>query len=373
MSPVFVLATHIITPAGNGIGPLWDRIVRKDSSIQAYEADALSRKPYQASRFSEEQWEAILDAYKDDLTAFEKLALYSAQAAISTVKTDPSKTLFILSATKGNIAELGQLPDERIHLHDSSRRIAGALGISKFNVLSQACISGLSAIIYGSRLIQQGQYEQVVVTGADLVSRFVLSGFQSFHAISSQPCRPFDKARNGINLGEAAATIILSNKTENPLAIMAGGAMSNDANHISGPSRTGEELASAIKGALKEAGIGAASIGAISAHGTATAYNDEMESRAFAHSGLLQAPLHSVKGVTGHTLGAAGVVESALAIACLQRQMTLPSVGFEEAGVPEPVTVSKDAVAMDLEYMLKTASGFGGSNAAIVWKRSGRQ
>jgi 3-oxoacyl-[acyl-carrier-protein] synthase-1 len=120
-------------------------------------------------------------------------------------------------------------------------------------VVSNACISGLLGMIVGMRLIQSGQYEHAVVAGADVVSKFVLSGFQSFHAISNEPCKPFDEARNGINLGEAAGTVVLSASKaySNGISIKSG-AVSNDANHISGPSRTGEELFHAISRSMKE-------------------------------------------------------------------------------------------------------------------------
>src|SRR5690606_27009835 len=115
------------------------------------------------------------------------------------------------------------------------------------------------------------------------ITQFILSGFQSFHAVSQEPCRPFDARRNGINLGEAAATVILSTDPPGdgrPVIKCTGGAITNDANHISGPSRTGEELAQAIGAAIAEAGIDKSEIDFISAHGTATIYNDDMESKA---------------------------------------------------------------------------------------------
>jgi 3-oxoacyl-[acyl-carrier-protein] synthase-1 len=150
---------------------------------------------------------------------------------------------------------------------------------------------------------------------------------------------------------------------------MMSGATSNDANHISGPSRTGEELSVAIKRALAEAGLQSADINMVSAHGTATPYNDEMEAKALHLSGLSNAPLHSMKSYTGHTLGAAGVLESAMIIKAMQEQQLIPSAGYEEHGVSVPVNVTTAMQPATINYVLKTASGFGGSNAAIVWGR----
>lgn len=367
-APVFLHTTQLISPAGAGVACLWEQIAAGISCLKLHENEALSKQPFVGSLLTADQWTDIRQQAPDNsYTDFEALAYAATSGALQDCDVDKGKTAFILSTTKGNIAQLGILKDERIALHSSATRIANALGLAKSLVISQACISGLSAILYGARLLQSNRFDQVVITGADVVSQFVLSGFQSFHAVDKAPCRPFDLSRNGINLGEAAATVVLSKAPKNAIARLAGGAVSNDANHISGPSRTGAELAMAIENALREAQIPASAIDAISAHGTATVYNDEMESRAFARMGLLDKPLHSAKGATGHTLGAAGVLESLLVAECLHRQIMLPSLGFETLGVPEAVTVCKEPSPMSLKYMLKTASGFGGSNAALVW------
>lgn len=367
-APVYLNAMHLVSPAGNGVQALFGQIASHQSCLKLHEDPALSARPFVAGLLTDTQWALIRSmAPAAGFTDFEALAYAATVAACDNLEINRHKTAFILSTTKGNIAGLGTLPDERIALHSSACRIGNALHFEKSLVISQACISGLSAILYASRLLQGNRYENVVVTGADLVSRFVLSGFQSFHAIDKFPCRPFDVSRNGINLGEAAATVILSRRPEKAIARLAGGAVSNDANHISGPSRTGAELSMAIDAALRQAGIDKDAIDAISAHGTATIYNDEMESRAFALSGLLEKPLHSAKGATGHTLGTAGVLESVLVAACLQQQIMLPSLGFETLGVPEKVTVCRESMPAKLDYMLKTASGFGGCNAALIW------
>jgi 3-oxoacyl-[acyl-carrier-protein] synthase I len=219
------------------------------------------------------------------------------------------------------------------------------------------------------RLLQAGKYKHVIITGCDRFTRFVLKGFQSFQAVSDAPCKPFDKERKGITLGEASATIILSVDAQQPqLAQLLAGATSNDANHISGPSRTGEELALAIERALKGANCTANDIDLLSAHGTATLYNDEMEAKAFNISGLGDTPVHSLKGYIGHTLGTAGVLESALVIEALQRQQLIPSAGYEHSGVSMPLNITTQMQPASVRYALKTASGFGGCNAAIVWK-----
>ena len=144
-------------------------------------------------------------------------------------------------------------------------------------------------------------------------------------------------------------------------------ATSNDANHISGPSRTGEELAQAITQAMNEAEVLPSQVSFLSAHGTATPFNDEMEAKAFALSGLNHVPMNSFKGYWGHTLGAAGVVESVASIHSMKQNLLIKSAGFETLGVSEYLTMLEKNLNCPVDHVVKTASGFGGCNAAIVF------
>ena len=295
----------------------WQAVLAGRTGIKRYEDTALSNSPFMASKLDPAQWQATQAQTQaaHSLTPFEQMASCSIKKALDTLEDDIDlrRTVFILATTKGNIELLGQVPDQRLLLHHSAKLIAQHCGISSTPVvISHACVSGVVALQHALRLIQAGRYKHAIVTGCDRFSRFVLNGFQSFQALSDEPCRPFDAARKGLTLGEAAATIILSTqKTETSAGRLMSGATSNDANHISGPSRTGEELAGAIIRAIAQAGTSPQQIGMISAHGTATPFNDEMEAKAFERAGLLNSPVHSFKGYTGHTLGAAGVLESA--------------------------------------------------------------
>lgn len=373
MKNVYALASNITTSIGGTTEEVWHAVMEGKSGISRHEAGVLSPTSFWASRIPENAWEAIENStikYKD-LSRFERMCVASITDALSHLKktSNLSRTVIILATTKGNITGLSRGNDERNLLTKSAAMVADALNIiTKPVVVSHACVSGVTALLMGMRLLQSGVYDNAIVVGADRFSRFVLSGFQSFQAIADGPCRPFDEDRNGINLGEAAATIILSIHYNNDtLARLCGGATSNDANHISGPSRTGEELALAISNALAQSGLAAADINAISAHGTATIYNDEMEAKAFGLAGLLEAEVHSMKGYVGHTLGAAGILESAMVLESLHRQQKIPSIGYKKSGVSQPLKVGTTSGDSDLNYILKTASGFGGCNAVAIW------
>ncbi len=190
----------------------------------------------------------------------------------------------------------------------------------------------------------------------------------SFLSLSPQACKPFDKSRDGLSLGEAAGTIVMSkfpSEKKNEI-VYRGGASANDANHISGPSRTGEGSFIAIEKAMKEAGICPEQIDHVSAHGTATPYNDEMESIAIARHELESVPLNSIKGALGHTLGAAGIIETAILLEEMRQNTMLKTIGFEESGVSRPISIIEQNTQKDINICLKMASGFGGSNAALI-------
>ncbi len=221
-------------------------------------------------------------------------------------------------------------------------------------------------------MIKGKQYKNVIVTGGDLASAFVLSGFNAFQAMSDEICRPFSKNRKGINIGDAAASVLVTNASDmlSPDAVeLIGAASCNDANHISGPSRTGEGLYQSITEAMNKANINVGQIDYISAHGTATLYNDEMEAIALNRSGLQEIPVNSLKAYYGHTLGAAGLVETIIGMQSLMRNILFTSLGFDELGVSQPLNIIENPIETPLRIFLKTASGFGGCNTAAVFRK----
>ena len=228
----YIIADNIISPLGETSEGNYLSVKSGRSGIRAYEPGTCNiPEGFYASLLFED---------------FETLALRSAQKAIANAQKDignerlelkGKRTAFILSSTKGNI-------EENISLADSAQRIASQLGIdSKPIVVCNACISGLSALILGNRLIDSGLYDAAIVCGCDTPRQFILSGFQSLKALSPEPCRPFDMERMGLNLGEAAATLILSkNSIQGNSWRMGDGFIRNDAFHISTPSKTADGL-----------------------------------------------------------------------------------------------------------------------------------
>ncbi|HWB94560.1 MAG TPA: beta-ketoacyl synthase N-terminal-like domain-containing protein [Puia sp.] len=363
---VFIAADNIVSPIGMTTAENFAQLRMGVTGVRRHERPEMSDQPFYASLF---------DAYPGGPgTIFENLLASSIADTLSrtpSISVKDDRTILILCSTKGNIYLLDTDPQtapERISLPGSAEVLARHFGlVHPPMVVSNACISGLLGMITGMRLLRSGLFENVIVTGADVITKFILSGFGSFQALSAGHCRPFDRDRDGINLGEAAGTVILTTNREYRHGLrLRGGAVSNDANHISGPSRTGRELGDAIEKALKDAGCVAGDIGFISAHGTATAYNDEMEARAISLAGLEHVPVNSLKGYYGHTLGAAGLIESIVTLQSMRESLVLPSRGFGHNGVTTPLNVCASLVETPLTTCLKTASGFGGCNAAVI-------
>lgn len=367
-----IVADHIVSPLGFGTDRNLQCVLNGESGIRRIDNTKFSKEPFYGAAFTDEQWKPLNDEFGSaGLTRLEQLMASTISSTVRDAGVDfgNRNTLLILATTKGNVDGLADemnAPDASL-LFQLSKNLGRHFKTARTPlIISNACVSGLLAIINGARLIHSGEVERVVVCGGDLLTRFTLSGFQSFMAVSPTPCKPYDSRRDGITLGEAAGAVVLTKSDDAAFPAFVGGASANDANHISGPSRTGEGLFQSIQRTLSpELPVP----GMISAHGTATPYNDEMEAQAFNRAGLENVPLHSLKGVYGHTLGAAGTIETILALAALKQQVLLPSAGYSEHGVTLPLNVTKESISLTYSAVLKTSSGFGGCNAAALFVR----
>lgn len=380
MKSVFLISDNVITSLGFTTGENAVKMREKCSGVLLSEDRSISPVPFYASLVNTPLLEEAFCRLnsKAEYTRLEKMIITSISDALNKTKIDPASgdTFFIISTAKGNIDLLeerqnGRFPKERLKSAVMARVISSFFkNPNQPLVVSNACISGSVAILLGKRILNEGKYRNIIVAGGDVISEFTVSGFQSFKAIGSSPCRPYDEGRDGISLGEGASTVILSVELQNSTSIaVRGGAITNDANHISGPSRTGEGLFLAIDGALKDAVVTAEEIDYISGHGTATNYNDEMESKAIHSARLENVPMNSLKGYIGHTLGAAGIAESVMAAYSMKNNILFATAGFSKMGVTQPVNVLSDCMEKKLKKVLKTAAGFGGCNAALIFEK----
>lgn len=377
MFNVYSIADNLFTPLGVTTADNWHQLCLNNTGVRPHLSSIEEINYAYASVLDQTLLENQVSPSNPawaSATRVERMMILSVENAIiqTDINVSDANTLFVFSTTKGNIELLDNKKiSKRLNLFELANYVSQYFrNPTPPIVVSNACISGVLAINIATTLIKRGLYKNIIVVGGDVVSEFILSGFHCFQALSHGVCKPFDKNRDGINLGEAAATVILSaNRTHSTDIEIAAGATSNDANHISGPSRTGEGLANAVAKCIEEANIQASEIGHVITHGTATLYNDEMEAKALVSQGLQAVPTNSLKAYYGHTLGAAGILETIVAMQSMKQSLMLKSYGYQTHGVSEPLNILEQNISAPLNYVLKTASGFGGCNAALILKK----
>lgn len=351
--PVYIQALSLVTPLGDTIDQNIDGFKKGISGIKLVE-----NAGFQDTTIPLAKREEITSNRYDTLL---REALKKAKEKFSASE----KTAVIVSSTKGNIDLLpgDTFSGTQAIIHESFPK-------TEVFIISNACVSGVIAINTAADYLLAGKYDHVIVIGIDAVSEFVSYGFQSLFALSNETCKPFDKSRNGTVLGEGCGIVLVTIEKPVDFAVLyKGGSSSNDANHISGPSRTGEGLVRSIEKTLKRSGLTSKNIDFVSAHGTATVFNDEMESIAFGRTNLNQVPLNSMKGYFGHTLGAAGILETIMSIVSMEQNMLFPNLGFKDSGTSVPLNIIQHIESKELNTVLKTASGFGGGNASLILQK----
>ncbi len=375
---IFQIGDNIISSLGFTTEENYQAIKSGAVGLRYYDSYMNGVEPFVASLIDRdrlnERFFSICPA-PNSHTDIEKASILSVTTAIEEAQIDVAspRVLFLFSTTKGNVHLLEnnncEISDNQAHLWHSAQKI-----VEYFNnpntpiIVSNACISGASAQIAAMRELESGMYDYAVVIGADMLSRFIVSGFQSFKALSEENCRPFDVARKGLNLGETASSIIYSAKQKNKSQIaLRKGAICNDANHISGPSPIGEGSFRALQNVMQD--VKNEDIAFINAHGTATPYNDAMESIAITRAGLESVPVNSLKAYFGHTLGGAGVLESIISMHALLDDTVLPTAGFENKESECSLNIVKQIGTTKKPFCLKMLSGFGGCNAALLFER----
>ena len=345
---VFIRSGACISALGANLDEAWEMLLKNTSGLSLNLGNWEGRiSNLEGNRFNE-----LLDQLLKEIVLNEQNNIAN------------KDTQVIISTTKANIEDL---PANAFA--EMTSKVQSVLQLSNEPiVVSNACISGIIAINLAADLIKSGSCNRVIVIGIDVLSEFVTTGFKALFALSNSLCKPYDKQRKGINLGEAGAYVVLSNikDAHSYSARFLSGASSNDANHISGPSRTGEGLYRAIHKSIERAEINSSAIDFIQAHGTATLYNDEMESIALGRLDLEGSPSNSFKAYIGHTLGAAGVIETIFSLKCLEEDMLIKSLGYEEHGLGSPMNIITKNRATKLSTILKSGSGFGGCNAAFI-------
>lgn len=380
-----VVSMEVVTPLGIDANDTWDAMMAKTCGIRPMKrAGGAAFDGCVAGELTAETFERVT---KDCPGANGSLALalavragQSALNATSLEAADAGRIAVILSTTKADIHdfERGMTDDgyRSTGLYNPAvfaEALARALELDgPAFAVSNACASGLVAIVEGARMLRRNECDAALVVGVDVLAPFILAGFDALGAMSREPSRPFDAKRDGLSLGEGAGAMVLvrGGEAAEPLASVGGWSVTNDANHITGPSRTGEGLNRALRQTLAMAGKAPNEIDYLNAHGTGTSFNDEMEAQAVWDVFGAACPVTSMKGFFGHTLGAAGIVEAVLTIRALHENTVPVSMGMETLGVSKAVDVPSDHLALqNARNALSMKSGFGGVNAVVHFEK----
>lgn len=373
MKQVFIVQTEAVTPLADNLGDLWLRLLEGCSSI----------KPIQ--RFPIANYSSGVASCMEDLAdqSPNSACHLLIDRVVQQMKPIPKDAFLIVATTKGGIDNLEKVSrQEPAHLYDAflfslGEALSNRLGLNGHPMtVSAACASSSVAAAQGEALISMGYKEVVLVCCIDLVTEFVFSGFSSLKILSPTPCRPFDRNRNGLSLGEGAAALLLMSEERCrrdrriPLGRICGWGICNDAVHITSPAQDGSGLVRAITQALDKAHIASDDLAGVSAHGTGTVYNDSMELNAFSQvfKGR-KIPAYSIKGALGHTMGAAGGIEIAVALHALTSQRIPPTIRCTSPEDMAEGMIGPVSRSVTGPFLLTTNSGFGGINAALILGR----
>jgi len=350
--------------------------------------------PFGEIKRSDEEFYALLGINEGQTTnRTSLLGMTAAREALNMAGGDIAafRTAFISSTTVGGMTQTEKFfyqfdthPETRkwidkLDCGDSTRDIANFLGHRGYlTTLSTACSSAANAVIFGANLIKAGIVDRAICGGADALSKFTINGFHSLMLLEKEPCHPFDKDRQGLNLGEGAGYIVLESEriadaAKRPLlAELAGYANTNDAFHQTAASPDGNGAFSAMQKTLQMAGVEPASISYINCHGTGTPNNDESESKGMERLfGNSVPPYSSTKAYTGHTLAAAGGIEAVFSVLSLQHGMIWPNMNLRnpiEGFAFKPETRLRSGE--DIRYVLSNSFGFGGNNSSLLFART---
>lgn len=388
---VFVTGIGVISALGNTVDENFSALVEKKHGICKTTIEGLKNEVLLASvKLSNQELKTRCKHPVSEGSRTSLLGILAAEECWGANVPLPSLRTGLISGTSvggmdisehffRNYLASKEIDFSPMQYHDSgstTEAIANHLGVCDYvSTISTACSSGSNAIMHGARLIQAGIVDRVLVGGTDALTQFTISGFTSLMIYNEEICKPFDNHRNGLNLGEGAAFLLLEGEkslsiTKNKvLGTVLGWANTADAFHQTATSPDAIGAVSAMTKALEKATLKPEQIGYINAHGTGTKNNDLTESVALKTVfGERVPPFSSTKSYTGHTLAASGAIEAIFSILSLQHQVLFPNLHFNEV-IPEtaltPITVVQQVQKLD--YVLSNSFGFGGNCTALIF------
>lgn len=406
---LWVTGLGLVTPLGADVEATWAGLVRGQRAIAPVTLfDVAGQRAGVAAQVASV---TLPDGPPEVIASWSRtaaMAVTAAREAMRSARLDArdARVGLVVGGTTGGMFETEKLL-ARLHAEPASRdkRARGTAGgallemlshpltatgdrleerlgpFARVRALSSACSSGANAIVVGAAWLLSGEVDAVVAGGSDSLCRLTLSGFNALGALDPEPCRPFDRRRRGASLGEGAGFLVIEPaerayaRGSQPVAELAGWAVGSEAHHITNPAPDGSTVAALIERAIARAGLSAADIDYVNAHGTATPLNDPMEAAALARAlgeEIRRVPVSSSKGQIGHTLGAAGAIEAAITALTVARHTLVPTAGLDE---PDPslglVHIPHVGRATSrVRAAVSNAFGFGGMDTVLVFSEA---
>jgi 3-oxoacyl-(acyl-carrier-protein) synthase len=383
-APIAITGLGAVSAAGADVRALADSLKHARTGIRALTRFELVETP----RVPVGQVE-VLPGSEAEGSSTHRLAIAAAKEAVAGF--DAERLAVIAGTTTGGVElssawylehkKSGAASPDRLRFHPASTvagAVANAIGARGLRqTISTACSSGANAIITGADLLHTGAADAVLAGGADGLCLLTYLGFSCLRLISPAPCRPFDKDRDGLTLGEAGAFVLLERLEDAERrgakihALFLGGTITCDAHHMTAPAPSGDAVVRAIERSLADAGLAKRDVAYINAHGTSTPANDQAEARALRRVfGDKIPPTSSSKSFLGHTLGAAGAIEAVISVLAVRDGFLPPTLSTRtpEEGAPDDLVLG-EARAADVPYAISSSFGFGGNNAVLVFAR----
>lgn len=396
MSRIFITGIGLISAIGDSVEENRNSLINERSGIghiRFYQTAFAGKLPTAEVKTSTEELNRkLFKKPNPSITRTALLALHAVAEAIQDSGLTPQEISSTDTALVGATTVGGMCLTDELY-HDAMAKTKGTPYLSSYDyasvtlaiqerygilgelsTINTACSSSANAILYGARLIRHGFAKRAIVGGAESLAKFTINGFNALNILSSKPCAPFDRDRNGLNLGEGSAFLVLEReedlKGKKTYAQISGFGNKNDAYHPSSNSPDGLGPYLSMKEALEKSGLNAKDIGYINAHGTGTENNDETESRAMMRLFENQPPFSSTKSFTGHTLGAAGAIEAVYSILNLVHQEIYSSLSFQNP-IPETGLIPVRHYAKhQMQHVMSNSFGFGGNCSTLIFSKT---
>jgi len=391
--PIAITGMGIVSAIGMNVPENEHALLHNQHGIRKYSSeDPLIHQEKWVGEILQSNEELLAELNLDPKETFTRSTLLGLKAAKEAVQNaqlnfnDNLKTGFISATTVGGMDatekyyfdflqssdHLSYIPLQNCGVH--AEQIAKILGIKDFvTTISTACSSAANAIMLGARMIKAGILDRAIVGGSDSLSAFTINGFSSLMIYSDEHCQPFDENRKGLNLGEAAAYIVLesesSAKGKDILGFLAGYGNANDAFHQTASSDDGEGAYLAIQTALEVAQMSPSQIDYINAHGTATPNNDLSEGQSILRVFDSVPDFSSTKAFTGHTLAAAGAVEAVYSLLALKNQMVFANLNWKTPMKEFDLIPQTELKSKKIQTVLSNSLGFGGNCSCLIFSK----